>query len=448
MEESVRLNACVAHHPGLQNGNGKDNFYINGRYKYEYETGNIQVSVDSSNTEFILAVCNQTDAEVQEKNFSTSTVKELSRFQERTKNNPGNLANRIIQLKDCIDEANGIIHSQTLNNPERKSAKTVFSGLLVIGSRAAAIYTHGGRVYFMRDGRLNLITADYKKTEKLLKMGIITNEQAEALSRSHGNPSGGNIPEAQSSQIIEIEEGDKFLLCGGSSSYGLDDATIEELMLSGEDPGYVANTLVKEALNSGCKDDITVLVAKVDRMPEQAPTTIYIEENQRSNRSGRPAAKSRSGQKRRLTFFAALFACMLIFGIALLAYNSFNKNSNRDDKTDYRNTAQNTPAQNSDIRPTISDNAGVDRQAGKDIKIDGSGTDGGNPAVPEETAKPDNVKKASVKYKVQAGDTLYSIGKKFYSSPKKYSLIMEYNNIKDPNRIFAGQTLVIPEPDK
>ncbi|HYY35352.1 MAG TPA: LysM peptidoglycan-binding domain-containing protein [Candidatus Binatia bacterium] len=49
-------------------------------------------------------------------------------------------------------------------------------------------------------------------------------------------------------------------------------------------------------------------------------------------------------------------------------------------------------------------------------------------------------------YVVQSGDTLFSISRKFYKSNKRWKEILEANrkSIRDPKKLTAGQTLVIP----
>ena len=49
-------------------------------------------------------------------------------------------------------------------------------------------------------------------------------------------------------------------------------------------------------------------------------------------------------------------------------------------------------------------------------------------------------------YVVQSGDTLFSISRKFYNSPKRWKAILEANKktIRDPKDLTVGQTLVIP----
>jgi tetratricopeptide (TPR) repeat protein len=55
-------------------------------------------------------------------------------------------------------------------------------------------------------------------------------------------------------------------------------------------------------------------------------------------------------------------------------------------------------------------------------------------------------KKGDRSYIVQSGDTLFSISRKFYKSPKRWKEILNANrkNIRDPKNLTVGQTLVIP----
>jgi LysM repeat protein len=68
-----------------------------------------------------------------------------------------------------------------------------------------------------------------------------------------------------------------------------------------------------------------------------------------------------------------------------------------------------------------------------------------------EKSQPNDTKKAGLKksgqtYVVQSGDTLFSISRKFYKSPKHWKNILEANkkNIRDPKDLTVGQTIVIP----
>jgi LysM repeat protein len=61
-------------------------------------------------------------------------------------------------------------------------------------------------------------------------------------------------------------------------------------------------------------------------------------------------------------------------------------------------------------------------------------------------AKKAGSKKGGQTYVVRSGDTLFSISRKFYNSPKRWKAILEANkkNIRNPKDLTIGQTLVIP----
>ena len=48
------------------------------------------------------------------------------------------------------------------------------------------------------------------------------------------------------------------------------------------------------------------------------------------------------------------------------------------------------------------------------------------------------------KYTVKPGDNLSKISQQFYGAAKKYMTIAKANNLEDPDKIKAGQELIIP----
>ncbi len=63
--------------------------------------------------------------------------------------------------------------------------------------------------------------------------------------------------------------------------------------------------------------------------------------------------------------------------------------------------------------------------------------------VPAPPAKPAN-RLADIKYQVRWGDTLWDISNAYYKNPWRYTRIADYNNIRNPDFIRAGQVLLIP----
>jgi len=70
------------------------------------------------------------------------------------------------------------------------------------------------------------------------------------------------------------------------------------------------------------------------------------------------------------------------------------------------------------------------------------------PAAVEEAPEPESDEQPSSRfYTVKSGDTLGKIAKEFYGNAGKYPVIFEANKpmLKDPDRIYPGQVLRIPE---
>jgi nucleoid-associated protein YgaU len=53
-------------------------------------------------------------------------------------------------------------------------------------------------------------------------------------------------------------------------------------------------------------------------------------------------------------------------------------------------------------------------------------------------------------YTVKSGDTLSKVSKEFYGDPNRYNAIFEANKpmLEDPDKIYPGQVLRIPQPGK
>lgn len=69
-----------------------------------------------------------------------------------------------------------------------------------------------------------------------------------------------------------------------------------------------------------------------------------------------------------------------------------------------------------------------------------------SPQESDTSSKKAASRKGDRSYVVQSGDTLFSISRKFYKSPKHWKEILNANrkSIRDPKKLTVGQTLVIP----
>ncbi len=63
--------------------------------------------------------------------------------------------------------------------------------------------------------------------------------------------------------------------------------------------------------------------------------------------------------------------------------------------------------------------------------------------VPEQPPKPET-RPEDIRYTVKWGDTLWDIAEAYYKNPWRYTTIAKYNGLKNPDKIVAGSTLLIP----
>lgn len=86
----------------------------------------------------------------------------------------------------------------------------------------------------------------------------------------------------------------------------------------------------------------------------------------------------------------------------------------------------------------------------KELKINTEKTPKKNPGKNKPRPPEPNPKPKPKKHKVVKGDTLWGLSKKYYYKKSKYTireginLLAKANKIKNPNRIYVGQVLVIP----
>jgi len=143
--------------------------------------------------------------------------------------------------------------------------------VVAVVRQAGALLAHLGdsRVYFMRDGQLQLITRDHSLVAEFVRLGKLTREQADQL-KGNGGPTrfAGMTDEAVAdTRVVELRPGDRLLLCSDGLSSMLDDSAIASIVAAHPTPASACRALVDEANNAGGEDNITVLIIDVPPLP-------------------------------------------------------------------------------------------------------------------------------------------------------------------------------------
>jgi protein phosphatase len=152
-------------------------------------------------------------------------------------------------------------------HPELTGMGTTVSAMIRVGDSMAIAHIGDSRIYLMRDGELSQVTTDHTFVQRLVDSGRITPEEAlihprrSVLMRVLGDID--QAPEIDTS-IVTTVPGDRWMLCSdGLSSYVTEDR-IHSVLGDHASPSDVADRLVREALEQGAPDNVTVIVVDID----------------------------------------------------------------------------------------------------------------------------------------------------------------------------------------
>jgi protein phosphatase len=176
-------------------------------------------------------------------------------------------------LKSSLSAANSLLAETVFDHPELTGMGTTVSAILRADGKVAVAHIGDSRIYLLRDGALKQITADHTFVQRLVDSGRITQEEAavhprrSVLMRVLGDIDAA--PEIDST-VLDTLPGDRWLLCSdGLSSYVSDDK-IEAALKNFPAARAAADRLVKESLDQGAPDNVTVVIVDIDETPSSA----------------------------------------------------------------------------------------------------------------------------------------------------------------------------------
>lgn len=170
-------------------------------------------------------------------------------------------------LQASLLAANSLITETVFDHQELTGMGTTVSAMLRVGDKFAVAHIGDSRIYLFRDGKLEQISADHTFVQRLVDSGRITPEEAavhprrSVLMRVLGDVD--SSPEIDTT-VLDTRPGDRWLLCSdGLSSYVSDDK-IQNVLRTVSEPDAAADRLVKESLDQGAPDNVTVVIVDVD----------------------------------------------------------------------------------------------------------------------------------------------------------------------------------------
>jgi serine/threonine protein phosphatase PrpC len=169
-------------------------------------------------------------------------------------------------LRDAISDAAVDLVDTVNMRPELAGMGTTVSALIMVDDYAVIAHIGDSRIYLFRDGALTQITTDHTFVQRLVDSGRITPEEARyhprrsVLMRVLGDMD--TDPELDTF-IMPTQPGDRWLLCSDGLSGVVDDPHTAKAMGLGLAPGRTADSLLKQALDGGAPDNVTIVIVDV-----------------------------------------------------------------------------------------------------------------------------------------------------------------------------------------
>ncbi|MEV8359118.1 protein phosphatase 2C domain-containing protein [Microbacterium sp. NPDC076895] len=150
---------------------------------------------------------------------------------------------------------------------------TTVTGLFldVSGAEASWVALNIGdsRVYLLRDGAIVQVTTDHSVVQELIASGRLSPEEAEnhpygnVITRALG-PSESVTPDYVR---LDVVDGDRFVICSDGLTKELTDFGIQHFLVEHPEPAAAVEAMLDAALENGGRDNISIVVVNVARVP-------------------------------------------------------------------------------------------------------------------------------------------------------------------------------------
>lgn len=174
------------------------------------------------------------------------------------------------RLTDRVATANTRIFDRARTDQGSAGMGTTLTAAYVDTDELVVVHVGDSRLYRYRGGRLERLTDDHSLVEELVRQGRLTPEEAaEHPQRSIITRALGPESEvAIDSEVLAVENDDVFLLCSDGLTTMVSDDGIADLLAADGTLADRASALVDAANAAGGRDNITVLLFRVETTDE------------------------------------------------------------------------------------------------------------------------------------------------------------------------------------
>ena len=170
------------------------------------------------------------------------------------------------RLAAIARDANSRIYELASRDESRRGMGTTLTAAIVTGDEVSIGHVGDSRAYRLRDGALEQLTRDHSLVAELERSGQISPEAAEHHpQRSIITRALGPEPEVDvDTYTVAGRSGDVYLLCSDGLTSMVSDEELRSIVRQADDLNAAAADLVRAANQSGGKDNVTVVLFRVE----------------------------------------------------------------------------------------------------------------------------------------------------------------------------------------
>ncbi len=185
-------------------------------------------------------------------------------------------------LREALTQANTKIFNEAQTNADLRGMGTTTSALVVRGNQAWFAHVGDSRIYLVRGDEIRQLTEDHSLVATMVREGLLTAKEAEHHPRRNVLQRSMGVSEQVDIDIVgpfEVHELDTFILCSDGLHGLVTPDEIKDIVLK-KPIDEAADALVDRSLERGAPDNVTVIVARVERDDYDDEETIKDKQSQ------------------------------------------------------------------------------------------------------------------------------------------------------------------------
>lgn len=185
-----------------------------------------------------------------------------------------NLTDSIAAARDQLLAVNHQLRQEAANQHVSIIGSTVVT-LIASDRYCACLWAGDSRIYLYRDGNLRQLTRDHSQIEELKSLGNMRHDMFVSLPARNliTRAVGAHDSLALDEEILEVNDGDMFMLCSDGLSNEVTNQEICIALASGECL-LAAEALMNMALMRGGHDNISIVVVRAEDMGANEKTVV------------------------------------------------------------------------------------------------------------------------------------------------------------------------------